>query len=478
MLKRAISFLDRHLTRRGAILVLVSLAAQLIALGLFAHYASANKLDMFQLIGDENSYRVTALNMLNARVFSYSKGAPYYPDTVRTPGYPLLLSVFYAVTRNWMAVTVLQTVLLAFTPFVLYLILKKINERYAFAAAMVFALEPLRVLFSNVLMSDVYFTLVFLIGLLFFMQWLEKDERKWHLVASGLVLGYSTMVRPSALFLWAPLSLVIMWKYGRRGFKTALWKVAVFAASFFVIISPWILRNYFIFGVPSISVIGTYSLAHVNALWFDAEKRGITIPEMNERFNAMLPTLESDRSPSLTMEPILKKYFFDVVSSDPVGYAKYQIIKTIPFMITDGLRAPATLMGIVPPSDSVPNISNIFMHRQFGELAAYFKSQPLIATLHLFGTAFWLCAWILASVGLFFMVKQKPTRTLGILMILLFMYFVAIYHGPAGQGRYRFPLDGFLIFFSILALDRIIQPWRKSRTGHQSHQEQPNGGSV
>ncbi len=130
------------------------------------------------------------------------------PDIIRTPGYPLLLTVGLLVGRLALTTIALQILLSCFTVYMVYQTADLLfeNKRIALIAAMLYAIEPLAVLFSSLLSTETMFTAILVVGLYYLVRYLRRQSRT-DLLASAGALAASVYVRPVGYFL--PLIVAI-----------------------------------------------------------------------------------------------------------------------------------------------------------------------------------------------------------------------------------------------------------------------------
>lgn len=447
--------------RRPAMLVLVSVIFQmLVFMGVYLTTVSRGT-NMFALSGDEISYKRVAENMFCCSVYSYSTQPPYIPDSVRTPGYSLFLAATYGVLRNWLLVLVFQILLLSTAPLLLYLIARRMDERIAFIASMIFAVEPTRLFWSSLLMSDALFTSVVFVAILFFFRWLSR-RRLRDVFFSGAIVGVSMLVRPIALYLCIPFLLIGIFAIGKRYPKTILSFVAVFMLGVGLLSGPWFLRNKIIFNSWQLSAVGSYSKAFANSTQFLHYRTGRPVPEILDEFTATLRDAPDKYNVSLFNLAWYDAYSNKVIGSDPFGYLVFHAVKTIPFFVTDGLREPAEMIGLLPNGLNQPNLSGSFLQGNFFRvIVGYVREQPLAAALMFFGSMFWLLVFLGVIIGAPITLLDPRHRAEWWLLFLLSGYFTLAASGPIAQPRYRLPIEGFAFLFALVGWLAAFQLFRR-----------------
>ncbi|UCC45050.1 MAG: glycosyltransferase family 39 protein, partial [Candidatus Zixiibacteriota bacterium] len=185
------------------------------------------------------------------------KGGYYngeHPTGYWPPAHPFFLSRLYLVFgHHILAGLVANIVFGAITVWLSYMIARRVwNESVARWTALIMALLPSQVLFTNLLASEHLFTPLFLTSVLLFITFRDRLTGRWQRVLiGGLCLGLATLARPvSKLF----LAVIIAWwiwqsRDIRRTVKYSL--VALFA--FAVVVAPWMARNYYVMGTATVS---------------------------------------------------------------------------------------------------------------------------------------------------------------------------------------------------------------------------------
>ncbi len=173
------------------------------------------------------------------------------PSAFWPPGYSLLLAVAYRVFSESVSVAQLLNALLGTaTVGLVYLIGRRtVGARPALLAAGIVAAFPSLVFFTAVTLSETTFTFVLLLAVYLVLREAESERRDLRLLlATGLVLGYASLVRGQALLL--PLVLVPFWL--RSGFaRPAIAdKVVALALGIMLVVAPWTLRNAAELGSP------------------------------------------------------------------------------------------------------------------------------------------------------------------------------------------------------------------------------------
>lgn len=229
--------------KRTAIFAVV-ICAFLIRVGFVV--ASADALN-----ADPDAYRTIAENLRQNGVYSSNAA----PTAFRPPLYPILLAAF---ATNGEVTTVIAgglNVVFGVATVVLTFLLghRWRLGRWSFVAATLVAIDPILLNQSSLVMTETMATLLAALGLYALSSWDAKPSVSRATLA-GTVFGLACLCRPTFIP-WLGLSAAAMillrfdsWKLSllRNSAKSSVALVLTAA----IVISPWVLRNYLVFGVP------------------------------------------------------------------------------------------------------------------------------------------------------------------------------------------------------------------------------------
>lgn len=449
---------------RASIAVFLTILVPRIALLLLIHPWEASVRDGILLTGDALGYHERALSVFGAAGF-------YPPDPVidpyRPPLYPIFLAAIYQAfgVRVWVALLV-QGLLAAATGLLLYRMVRKEQAPdVAGIVALAFALDPFLVLNANLLLSEVLFLFLCVVGFsLLRIPLVSRLEPKtrWAAFAAGLCFGLATLTRPITLLL--PLAVLPLLFFVRpRPSRLPVVAGLLFATALVVVVSPWMLRNRALYGVASISVAPEYSaLAHNVVGPVEAAKKGETDAETQTRLfreaeaRMVADGLEPDSLNDFRQAKYWRQVTWDYVRRDPLAYLVHYGKRLMFFfggLGTDAYAQVLRLPGAYRPAD----FDNPRLARQMGRDLRAIASTPK-AWIGL-GTALWLAvSYLCLLVGLVVCWRNGMSPfLLGCLALSLF--FVAV-GGGGGEGRYRLPALVFYLPFLAIGGRSIWTRWR------------------
>lgn len=229
----------------------------LAALGLLAFAARAGYVALgacrpgAAITPDSVGYVQLAANLVERHAFSQAAQAPFAPDTIRTPAYPLFLALFCrskqacpdvcGVLLGQAMLGALAVLLCAAAALVLFG-----RPGLAVLAGVLLAVDLGSIFHAALVLSDVPFQLAFLAGFFALACGLRLGLERapvsvWG--AAGLLLGAAALVRPIGLF-YAPFAGAALWLEGRpKRSKAALRAAFVVLAGSCVLPGLWAARN-------------------------------------------------------------------------------------------------------------------------------------------------------------------------------------------------------------------------------------------
>lgn len=340
------------------------------------------------------------------------------PDTIRTPGYPLVLMLFGAHT---VPVVVLQHLLDIAIAALLYLfVMHRWGNRFAaLAAAIAFALDVPSIHIASKLLTETIFT-----ALLFAVFVLLLDDEPPP-ITIGLLLGFMVLVRPIALFFFAIAALRIP----RR-------RLIAFLVAALVLPAGWAARNLARAGVFTVSSIGSINMLSTRAAG------ALAIEDNGDNFYADL----NDEQRGLAEDAddwIQERLHIPDAEELSVGvraryYGEYgaRILAEHPLALAE-LTVRGILVNLFDSDwDAIEPVSTL--HPSLLRVAL--GAVPVAVTLF-------------ASIGILVLWRMDRLALFGIAFTV--GYFVLISAGAEAEYRFRVPVMPQLAIAAAIGLDRI-----------------------
>lgn len=249
---------------------------------------------------DSAEYLALAENLRQHHCFSRDTNQPRYPETYRTPGYPLLLAGVQAVFDGGATSAVLTNLVLGALVVITATVVARplVGAPLAAAVGALLLLAPYRLYYSLWVMSEPLFVLLLLVALGCWLRWGHEQKRWFWLAAAGLVLGAATLVRPIGLPL-LPLGCVAAALLPARQWQRRLGRAGLLLVSFLLIVGPWLGRNYALFDRVRLTTIGASTQLYFKStevlLWRDGRTDDrYDLDAMGEHWQAVTDRLRAE----------------------------------------------------------------------------------------------------------------------------------------------------------------------------------------
>lgn len=344
------------------------------------------------LFPDSLTYLAPARNLLRGLGFVTEPGIA---ETLRTPGYPLLLAAF---GTRIVPVVVTQHLLNAAIAVAVYVLASRRLGRFVgICAALLLAVDTPTIHYANKILSETLFTAALMI-----VFWMLAVRR---LPWAGLLTGVLVLIRPVAIAYFLVVAVYLLIRRVRAR------EVVVYALLALALPFGWALRNYARTGVFTVS-----SISGTNLLLFRAAGT-LAILDHGEDFDAdlrdegagLLDDATGDGDEELPHAVLARHYArvaLRVIREHPVAFAEL------------------TLRGL---------LVNLFDSR-WEAMSIVTPLHPSIVRIAL--DAFAAALFVFALIGAIALRRND----LGILIILTVAYFLVISAGGESESRFRVPV--------------------------------------
>jgi hypothetical protein len=403
------------------------------------------------------------------------------PEIIRTPGYPLLLTVGLLLGRLELVTIGLQILLSCFTVYMVYCTSSLLFEReqMALAAAALYALEPLSILYASVLVAETLFAALTMIWVYYLMRYL-KDQSSLDLLTTGAVLAASVYVRPIGYFLpmlvatgLAVWALVAPLHDKRR----LVAHIGTFAITCVGLISPWQLRNKVETGYAGFSAISSENMYFYLAASVLAAKGHVPYYEMQNRLGYQDERIYLHQHPEQKNWPPAQRFNYmsceaeHILLGSPLTYARIHL---------DGI-----LRAVFDPG-STEFLKFFHLYPRQGGLLGVLVDEGVVKTIRTLlltsPVMFWsnallfpmLLAYLSCACIVLFSKRLMLDPTI-LAALLIVSYYLVISGGPAALGRFRHPampiicvLAGYGLYVVLIRLQRA-----SSRPSHAASSQVP-----
>lgn len=447
-----------NVNRREIILAVLAFSIRIVAI-IVLLFLSQNLSFPYPVGGDDApNYMELAQNLREHGVFSRFTYPPYSPESFRTPGYPFIIALFLALTNTIYAIPVIQAFIAALSAIIIYRMGSRLfSERVGLYAALLFVFDPIGIYLSSVVLSETFFIFFFILGVYSAFIFTQNNPRAFFV--SGIFFGTATLIRPIAQFM--PLVLIVLWlvMWGKEFFtKRRFMQVTLFIVGFLLVVFPWVLRNRVVAHSWNLSLVGVHNFYWYHIPSYISARDNITEKAARDiMWNRLLE--RNPRAPkylTVSESSDIAKISLEFISSDPVGFSIFYIVKTAPFFISDGVSDITREMNI--PSRKSDNLSTLLFKRDIPGIIRSLSRGDGATTLYTVVVFFWVFVTIGVIITVLIeVILSKRDRRLIVLFFFLLILSMAILSGPVSNARIRYPVTPFIYTLLVLGVDRFLQ---------------------
>lgn len=400
---------------------------------------------------DTDRYIKTAIELVSSGTFSLNG----IPEVVRTPGYPVLL-IPGILSGNLEAVTIfIQIILSCLTTYFVYRIALLLfdNIKVATLSALLYAIEPLSIVFSCCLVTETLFTFLNTLFLYYMVQYFKKKSLG-SLIFSAVILAVSVYVRPINYFLpILTVAILSIWIITRVRDNRML---VIHATSFFLVamglIGLWQVRNKIETGYAGFSAISDHNLYFYEGASVLSVRQGIPLNAVQENMGIGSDEMYYRIHPEQRSWDLPKRYKYmhregmKIISGDLYTYLKIRAKGTVGVLLGTGAKHWLWLFKYPHSIDARENPIKVFLELM--------KKEPLqVISRLILGIvlAFYL---FLGAAGFF-----SRDYMCGISTIILFcvgVYLLLIAGGGGAASRFRHPIMPIVSIFAGYGLSIFI----------------------
>lgn len=391
-----------------------------LLIGLGVRLAMLNVFPEIPVRNDQAAYEKNALKLLDQGILDWK-------FSLRAPGYIFFLSANFLASgaSDKLFVRVMQSLLSTATIAVIYGIARLTfnsippprSRTVALLAAILFALYPDIVFFSQTLWSETFFILLTALGI-YLILWSYREGRfPIGFVLSGLTMGFAILTREALLLFGAGFVPIWLWWVSAgepwERFKRSL----IYLAAVLLVVLPWTARNYFQGrGLELISSQGGRDLLIYNLVALEPA-----------RSEGAIRVLRREHGTTEEFDAALGREILEGILANPVSWA---LAKTV------------EVRGVWDDPQSNLN--------QFGPQLKILSTEDA-ARIEPFLIMLWWVVLGLALVG-FVCPQDGKTR---ILFLCYFLTWILIFYVFQFIPRFRLALIPFLVPFTAFGLIQL-----------------------
>ncbi|MFQ5901745.1 MAG: ArnT family glycosyltransferase [Thermodesulfobacteriota bacterium] len=367
------------------------------------------------------------------------------PEIVRTPGYPILLLPGILSGNTELITIFLQIILNCLTVYLIFRIALLLFKRVEIAmfCSVMYAVEPLSVLYAGKLLTESLFTSAITLFLYCLLKYL-KDRAIYPLLVSSIALAASVYIRPISYFLPVFITgILLVWIFTKMQRDTRLiLHVCVFLLLSSGLIGLWQLRNKIETGYSGFSAITDINLYFYQGASVLAAKQGISYYEMQDRMGYHDTETYLSNHPDQVEWSQNKKYEYmrkegiKIVINNPFVYSTIHLKGMFRTLFDPGAIEYLKMFRLYPESGGLLGV--IIDKGLVRTLIHLIRERPLIFWSNLL---LGLIAALYLLLGLIALLSKNFTNNMPMITVLsVGTYFLIMSGGPNSLARFRHPI--------------------------------------
>jgi len=414
---------------------------------------------------DTASYTIPAHELIVSRRF-FSDGSPDAavwntpvvpaPDTVRTPGYPLFLTVGMRLGRLAIVTIALQILLSCFTVYMVYATASLLfdSEWTALIGATLYAVEPLSILFSSLLSTETLFTATIMLAVYYLVKYLRQQLLR-DLLVSGGALAASVYIRPAGYFL--PIIIIaglVALALGARPptKRRLIVNLSLFVMIFYGLVGLWQVRNKIATGYSGFSSVFSEDMYCCSAASVLAAQQHLSYTRMQDRLGCYNLNAYFQQHPEQESWPVAERFSYmnrtavRILVSNPLTYARIYFAGVVRATFDPASTEFLRFFDLYPKDGGLLDIA---VDQGVGKTLKALALNPLLAWSTLGLVALQLIYLSCALLAVARLPRLDPAILLGLFII---GYYFAIPGGAAAWGRFRHPAMPLVSAFAACGL--------------------------
>jgi hypothetical protein len=401
-------------------------------IGIITHAAYSSR-DHQHYGGDTRSYLIPADNLRHGLGFV---NARLQPELFRTPGYPLLLTIFRFGSLRLDYLIFIQHILCVLLIIGVAAFAQRTtgSTLVAFVTALVLSLDVATIQVANLFLTEVTFTvLISTLAWVIYRVMTTPMHNMLTIMAAGLLGGSAVLVRPVALLYFVPLSICLVWALRRE----ALRPVLIFVVYFLFFPLLWATRNFVEADYFGISTVGAEDVLYDQAVGALAIQR-----PGNYSANVLAVQHELDAQWCVDSERMYKLSCSQVPDSQKAGYCMRKglsIILRNPLSRFRSILQVLTYMLFGGGAEALSRISHVTP--RMAQFMILIFTVPYLC-LAVVGCRYWyrcnrhLCYILVLSIAYFLLISALGVQADSRLRVpVMPMYALLIGGGTAGIAQ-------------------------------------------
>ena len=395
-------------------------------------------------LADSYAYNLLGVNLAQHDYYTPNGGEP---GLSRAPGYPVYLAAVYKIFGAKPAIALfLQIVLSGLIPIFLYMNAELVfSKRVARIASVLSIVEPVSIIYANMLLSETLSVVFLLLSTYFFIKSL-KNKNTTALFVSAITAGIGAYFRPVILYL--PLAYAFMYiSVSWLSFKDRIKYAAGIVLIAGLTVLPWIARNYIVDRYKGFCSIQDINLYYWRAAGVISDMEHLPLREVQDRLKQAVPS-----GLSLANEyQFLRDKAVNVIIRHPYAYLKVMLKGSINMLLSPERYAVFKLADIKPRFLGV-----MWQGHSIHQALNMLMSDPVIvSSVVMYQLIFTIIIGLLIAIGMLIIAGEGFIKELLILLFII-AYFVAVSAGPEAEPRFRLPVLPYMLIIAAFALSSLF----------------------
>ena len=413
---------------------------------------------------DSITYHNPALSLLEYGKFSVSLNHPDFPETIRTPGYPLFMAFIYYLfgVKPWVVI-LFQILLSTLTVIMVFDLGKRlVSPSVGFIASIFLLLDPVSFYYSEVLLTETLFTFLITLTiwsssfLFLYKNSNQKPRLIWAIVA-GISLAFATLTRPISYYLiFFVLLFFIIWLKKRAfGIRFSILIFMAIMLPSLIFVGGWQFRNFKISGSYELSNIKGYNILFYTGAYIIAQRDGIPFVKAQRDLKKIYGVKSGLTEPETFKK--WEKIGIKIIKNNPFIYFK-SFIKGVIGFFKPGTRElidfffPSYFKDVSILKDFKRLTFKNFLKKYFGLRDRFLFFSLLIESFYLF------LLYLLFLIGVVVSLNKRNFLAVHLFILGLFLYFVIISAmALICYCRFRMPVVPIIALYAGIGLNNLIR---------------------
>ena len=439
-------FFQKH--KIGVTIFVFAVAVRLV---LFAVNFHATDNDFIGTIHGGDGYYEISKNLIDGNGYSFDQGPIFTPEPLRPPLWIFTMAFIAKVFGSYVPVFIFEIILGSLIPVLgMYLARRVISPSLATIVGLLLALEPNGVLLSFLNVSEIPFTFLFLVFVVFLFRYVENQTTR-NIVWAGLFLGLAILVKPTVQFLLVIIPVVLLIFFRRTKFpnKFQAKHLVYFITVCVLVFSHWVYRNYQDFGAFGLSAQPAYNLYAVLVPTVLSIDNGTNYKDEFKQIDSIINA--GGGGITLTNSGFYIKQALGIFAEHKMAFLQSLGISMVTFFTHDGMLTVLDSSKIAIPNFlEKPALVLLFTDPQtlVRHIISYAGSPGLIIFV---ARLFWIAVAFLFIIGAGIFLRREKFSLIAYLAIGIVIYFALLTtaNGFGMNARFRIPVNAFIFTFAI-----------------------------